>query len=91
MWQVNMSKKVTKALPKLPKGVYDALRLLVLDMQQNGAIRGNWKNYSKLGAHKHHCHIKTGRPTYVVVWEEVAGKIRVIEVQYVGTHEKAPY
>ncbi len=91
MWNVIVTKKVAKSLPKLPKGVYDALRLLIRDMEQNGAVRGNWKNYSKLGSGKHHCHIKTGRPTYVVVWEELAGQIRLIEVQYVGSHEKAPY
>lgn len=35
-------------------------------------------------------HIKKGRPTYVVVWEEVEGEIQLVEVTYAGTHEKAP-
>ncbi len=30
-------------------------------------------------------------PTYVAVWEESAGEVRLIEVTYVGTHAKAPY
>ncbi|MEA3429487.1 MAG: helix-turn-helix transcriptional regulator [Thermodesulfobacteriota bacterium] len=33
---------------------------------------------------------KKGRPTYVAVWEVVDKKIRLVEVSYVGTHEKAP-
>ena len=43
------------------------------------------------GENRHHCHIKKGRPTYVAVWEEMDGAIQLIEVTYVGTHEKAPY
>ena len=56
-----------------------------------GPIRGNWKNYSKLGENRHHCHIKTGRPTYVAVWEETTEAVKLVEAVYVGTHEKAPY
>lgn len=91
MWQVQVTRKVSKELHKLPKGVYDALRLLILDIEQSGPVRGNWKNYSKLGPTKHHCHIKTGRPTYVAVWEEINGEVRIVEMNYVGTHERAPY
>jgi len=29
--------------------------------------------------------------TYVAVGREVKGKVRLVEVIYVGTHEKAPY
>jgi hypothetical protein len=32
-----------------------------------------------------------GRPTYVAVWEAQDKKIKLVEVLYVGTHEKAPY
>jgi hypothetical protein len=56
-------------------------------------VRGNWKNYSKLEGRKkqHHCHVKSGKPTYVVVWEESELGVRLVEVIYAGTHEKAPY
>lgn len=51
--------------------------------------------YSKLVAGKavdlRHCHITRGKTTYVVCWEVVDNKIRVIEVYYVGSHEKTPY
>ena len=56
-----------------------------------GPVRGNWPNYSKLGGMRHHCHIKDGRPSFVVCWEVVGTEVRLIEVYYVGTREKAPY
>ncbi len=36
-------------------------------------------------------HLKKGRPTYVAIWEVTDKEIRIIEVIYAGTHEKAPY
>lgn len=32
-----------------------------------------------------------GKPTYVAVWAEHNREIRLIEITYIGTHEKAPY
>ncbi len=63
----------------------------MLEIEVNGPIRGNWPNYSKLGANKHHCHLKKGQPTWVAVWEEKNSQIKFVEVTYAGTHEKAPY
>jgi len=48
-------------------------------------------NYSKLATNLHHCHLKKGNPTYVAVWREEQNDIRLVEVIYAGTHEKAPY
>jgi hypothetical protein len=62
-----------------------------VEIEKSGPSRGNWPNYSKLAKSRHHCHIKKGRPTYVVVWEVVAGEVQLVEVIYAGTHEKAPY
>lgn len=90
-WEVNTSKAVVKALQKLPKTVQDALRVLMQELENQGPVRGNWQNYGKLGPNKHHCHIKKGRPTYVAIWLEVDGTIKLIEVTYAGTHERAPY
>lgn len=90
-WKVNTSKAVAKALPVLPKSVNDTLRVLMQELEMKGPVRGNWQNYSKLGPNKHHCHIKKGRPTYVAIWVEVDGAIKIIEVTYAGTHERAPY
>jgi S-adenosylhomocysteine hydrolase len=69
------------------------LDLLTAEMELLGPVRHNWKNYSKLEGRKlkYHCHIKTGKPAYVAVWEEVDNTVKLIEVIYAGTHEKAPY
>jgi hypothetical protein len=61
------------------------------EIEQSGPVRGNWSNYGKLSHNTHHCHIKRGIPCYVAVWEVKDKKIRLVEVTYVGTHEKAPY
>jgi len=90
-WQVTLHPKVQKALTKFPARIRDALSLLVKDMRISGPVRGEWAHYGKLNNGRHHCHIKKGHPTYVAVWQEVGGKIQLIEVKYVGTHEKAPY
>lgn len=90
-WNVIISPKVRKGLAKLPQGVRDALVTLQRDIELNGPVRGNWRNYGKLGPKRHHCHLKKGRPTYVAVWEEREGQVRLVEVSYAGTHEKAPY
>jgi hypothetical protein len=59
-------------------------------IRSDGPVRGDWPNYSKLSANKHHCHLKKGQPTYVAVWQESKTTITV-EVIYAGTHENAPY
>lgn len=64
--------------------------MLMKEIEFLGPIRGNWKNYSKLGSIEHHCHLKSGKPTYVVCWR-VFKDSKLVEVYYVGTHEKAPY
>jgi hypothetical protein len=67
------------------------LTLLVVEIEKNGPVRGNWPNYSRLTRFTHHCHLKKDTPTYVAVWREVEGDIKLVEVTYAGTHEKAPY
>ena len=90
-WQVNLTKKARKQKDSLPKLVSEQLAFLVRSIENYGPVRGDWPNYSKLGSGRHHCHLKKGKPTYVAVWEENQAGIRLIEVTYVGTHEKAPY
>ncbi len=90
-WTVNINKKVLKTIPRLPKGVRQSLFLLAGEIEKAGPVRGNWANYSKLGKNLYHCHLKKGRPTYVAVWEVKNKKIKIVEVIYAGTHEKAPY
>lgn len=90
-WHVRLSKKADKGLAKLPKIVRINLTALMKQIEAQGPVRGDWPNYSKLGPNRHHCHLKKGQPTYVAVWEEFETGIRVVEVTYAGTHEKAPY
>ena len=91
MWAVILGRKARKQVKALPRQIFANFAALVLDIEKEGPVRGNWPNYGKLLARRHHCHIKKGRPTYVAVWEETAGNVRIVEVVYVGTHEKAPY
>lgn len=92
-WIVSYSKKAAKQYSSLPSFVQDRLDALTAEIELLGPVRGNWKNYSKLEGRtrQHHCHIKTGRPTYVAVWEETDETVKLVEVVYAGTHEKAPY
>ena len=90
-WTVEFTGKAKKQADKLPARVRATLFQLVRDIEATGPVRGDWPNYSKLSNHEHHCHLKKGNPTYVAIWRENQGAIRLIEVTYAGTHEKAPY
>ncbi|QLA16618.1 cytotoxic translational repressor of toxin-antitoxin stability system [Desulfolutivibrio sulfoxidireducens] len=89
-WTVTAHKGVRKRVERIPETVRARVFALLLEIERAGPIRGNWPNYGKLGPRRHHCHIKKGRPTYVAVWEESEQSVRLVEVTYVGTHEKAP-
>ena len=90
-WTVNITRKAGKELNQLPQRVQNKLIALIREIELSGPIRGNWPNYSALTGNRHHCHLKKGRPTYVAVWETKNKEIKIIEVIYAGTHEKAPY
>jgi mRNA-degrading endonuclease RelE of RelBE toxin-antitoxin system len=90
-WTVTAKRTVEKQVEKLPPKVKKLLARLLAEISSYGPVRGNWNNYSSLGSNIHHCHLKKGHPTYVAVWEVINKEIRLIEVSYVGTHEKAPY
>ena len=67
----------------------------VKDLQTKGPTPGkNWPNYGKLHGKKRfdrrHCHPIKGNPTYACCWEVSEKNAKLIEVCYVGTHEKAP-
>ncbi|MDZ7831075.1 MAG: hypothetical protein U5L07_04950 [Desulfobacterales bacterium] len=90
-WVVEFTNRARKQKGKLPRRVQAVLFQLVKEIEKAGPVRGDWPNYSKLSANIHHCHLKKGKPNYVAVWREVEGSIRVVEVIYAGSHEKAPY
>lgn len=91
IWTVTSKKRVKKQVRKLPLNIQAALSTLIAEIKMKGPVRGNWSNYSKLSDNKHHCHLKKGNPTYVAVWEVIDKEVKLVEVKYVGTHEKAPY
>ena len=90
-WTVTERRSLNKAIRKLPQRVQNALIALKKDLEVNGPIRGDWPNFSALTGSRYHCHLKKGHPTYVAIWEIRNKEIRLIEVTYAGTHEKAPY
>ncbi len=90
-WTVTIARRVQRQVARLPRAVRDRLIALIADIEAYGPVRGNWPNYSKLGADRHHCHLKKGRPTYVSVWDVTETEARLVEIVYVGTHENAPY
>lgn len=91
MWNIYFTKKASKQLDKLPHIIQDIVVLWIDDVRKTGPYRGDWPNFSKLSKSDYHCHLKKGQPTYVICWRIENKKIKVIEVYYVGTHEKAPY
>jgi mRNA-degrading endonuclease RelE of RelBE toxin-antitoxin system len=91
LWTVKIIRRALKQVDRLPTTVRESLTDLIRDMEFHGPVRGNWPNYSRLSDDRHHCHIKKGKPTYVAIWEVKDKSIKLIEVIYAGTHEKAPY
>ena len=85
---MSIKKKVAKDIRKLPKEVQLLAQALMEDLKSDGPIQFTWKNYSRLAGEEYHCHLNY---SYVACWEVVDKKIKLIEVYYVGSREKAPY
>jgi mRNA-degrading endonuclease RelE of RelBE toxin-antitoxin system len=92
-WRVRVSAKAQKQIKRLPESARFAYLLLAKELEAYGPYRSNWSHYGKLRGKKdlYHCHFVSGRPTYVACWKVKNKKIRLLEIYYVGTHEKAPY
>jgi mRNA-degrading endonuclease RelE of RelBE toxin-antitoxin system len=96
-WEVVFTSSARKQKKKLPQPVSEQLAVLLWDLEHTGPVQPEWKNYgalkkaSRIPLDAYHCHIKSGRPTYVVCWRVENKKIQIIEIFYVGTHENAPY
>jgi hypothetical protein len=91
IWTVLYSRKAARLRAKTPQRVKAILDALIIDIRATGPVRGDWPNYSKLQGGLHHCHLKKGQPTFVAVWRVQDNEVHVVEITYVGTHEKAPY
>jgi len=92
-WKVYYSNLALRQIKELPSKIKLTTFVLVRELKMYGPYRFNWKNYGRPRGKTDcfHCHINKGKPRYVVCWELLDKKVRVLEVYYVGTHEKAPY
>jgi len=92
-WTVLFTGKAKKQKDALPLRLQDALDALRRDLEVGGPAAPAWPHYGKLKGRPgwHHCHLNKGKPRYVAVWKEADGEVRVVEVRYVGSHEKADY
>jgi len=90
-WTVAFSNSALKKLNQLPPNIQQRVKVLAAHIETLGPIRKERLNFGKIGKDLYHCHLKKGRPTYVAVWEVSDKKIKIVEIRYVGTHEKAPY
>lgn len=92
-WTVCFTKRAAKQLRELPEIVQNQVDLLRSEIQVTGPMQPAWRNFGRLkgSPHQYHCHVKSGRPTYVVCWQVTDKQVQIVEVYYVGTHEKAPY
>lgn len=91
-WIVTLSTtRLSKAIAQLPEHVRLKMFALAKDLEVNGPMQPGWPNFSKLGNNLYHCHIKKGKPTYVVCWRVLSKEDKRLEIYYAGTHEKAPY
>lgn len=94
-WKIYLSNNAAKQIGKLNKKVLSILDLLIEDLKEYGPFPGKgWPNYGKLKGQKtdiRHCHLTKGKPTFVCCWEITDKQKQIIEVIYVGSHEKAPY
>ena len=96
IWEVKITRKALKQIEILPEKVRILCQLLIEELKEKGPFPGNqWPNYGKLfgkkGEDKRHCHLIKGKPTYVSCWQVVDKNRHLMEIYYVGTHEKAPY
>jgi hypothetical protein len=73
--------KAKRQKEKLPQRYQDALDALRRDIELNGPVVSSWPHYGKL----------KGKPRYVAVWKVTDKTIHLVEIRYVGTHEKADY
>ena len=60
-----------KQMKKLPEVIADVALALVMDIEDQGYVRGDWPDFSKLNQPNFHCHLKKGRPTYVDCWRVI--------------------
>lgn len=68
---VSLHKRAAKQLRDLPEVVRVQVNALMEEIRVTGPVTPQWKNFGRLKGKTDcwHCHVKSGRPTYVVCWE----------------------
>lgn len=87
MYEVRITKNAQKGVANLSHIDKTRLNALIASLKASGPVQPNFKNYSKLGDNKYHCHLSYH---WVACWS-CQENILTIEVYYVGSREKAPY
>lgn len=90
--------KIERQAAKLSLKARKRLRDLIGDLALLGPERKGWSHYSQLKGQKgqakserrYHCHLTDGKDCIVACWR-VQNHTIIIEVYYVGSHQKAPY
>ena len=86
-YEVKMSNKFDKIIRQMPSNARETLYRLIEDIKASGPVQSGDHNYSKLGENTYHCHLAY---KWVACWRNEKGKL-IVEVEYVGSREKAPY
>lgn len=88
-FEVIMKKKFQRVIREMPLNARLTLHELILDMQEKGPYRREYRNFSTLNSSgtKFHCHLGW---SWVACWYAEKGSY-IVEVYYVGSREKAPY
>jgi len=87
-FRVFVKKKILKSLPQWPGNIKERFDVLIAVLEAHGPSGPHaFKNYSKLGESRYHCHLGY---SYVACWTHEKGTIS-IEVYYAGSRENAPY
>ncbi|MDD4817335.1 MAG: hypothetical protein PHI85_05135 [Victivallaceae bacterium] len=88
MWTVKIKRRMERSISSLPDDVQSLYVMLKADLTSDGPEQKSWKNYSKLGANRYHCHLNYH---YVACWTVLDNEEMILEVYYVGSRENAPY
>jgi hypothetical protein len=84
---VRTPKKLNKVVRDMPNNAVTTLKNLIDDIRENGPEQPLYPNYGKLGKTTYHCHLAY---SWVACWRCEKGEY-FVEVEYVGSREKAPY
>ena len=88
MYTVIVKRKIERGLEKLPRNVQLLFRDLREELEAEGPIQAEWKNFSALADDDaYHCHLGY---RHAACCRCEKGAIE-IEVYYIGSREGAPY